>query len=178
MTTLSSLPTELLQEVSSYLAPFDQMALSATSKSFYSTIKPHEPLDQISKCIFLSSSLPTTAFSTSDFVNHPQEVFDLLSKTYCRIFSPSPVGHAQRLRLYFSQSLHKELIEPYFTHKEFPQCTIADHYFSALKIVAERIYEYAWEHVLKELLHWICVRDHAVTLMRCSREIIAMMDYD
>ena len=47
-----------------------------------------------------------------------------------------------------------ELLEPYFTDKEFPQCTIAYHCFSAMKTFAKRVCEYAFGNELEGLKEW------------------------
>lgn len=179
MATFSSLPTELLQQVSSYLAPFDQIALSATSKRCYAKTKPHKPtkpLDQISQHIYLSLTVTTAASSTSNFVHHPMDVQLLLNNTYGRlspntkhhVFPPNPLfGHSANYGPPpSSKSVQHELLEPYFTGKGFPECTIAHHYFSAINAFADRVSEYAFGIDFNELIEWAYVRIEA---QRCSR---------
>ena len=151
MATLSSLPTELLHRVISSLAPFDQLALSAISKSFDAIIKPRIRLDQISQHIYLSLILTTARPSISIFLlNHFAEVQSLLLKTYLSISS------AHNLASY--SSAQQELLQPYFPNKGFPQCTIAHHYFSTINTFAATVYESALGNDFGDLIGWACVK--------------------
>ena len=163
MATFSSLHTELLHQVSSYLAPFDQVALSTTSKNFHAILKPRIPLDQISQHIYLSLLLTTANPTTSIFLsNHFAEVQTLLENTYHSMF---PTPHLNSCGSYIppppSPSVQREVLQHYFPDKAFPQCTIAHCYFSTINRFAELVYESAFGNDFGELIGWACVRMNA-----------------
>lgn len=159
MATFSSLPTELLHHVNSYLAPFDQLALSAISKKFDAIIKPRIRLDKISQHIYLSLILTTARPSTPIFLlNHFAEVQTLLLKTYHSIRSgPNFDICGSHIPSSFS-SAQRELLQSYFPDKGFPQCTIAHYYFSTINTFATVVYESALGNDFGELIGWACVK--------------------
>ena len=175
MPTFTSLPTELLQEVASYLAPFDQIALSASSKFFYTIIKPRKPVDDLSRQIYLSCNLTGTQLLTSHFFRHPTEVIDLLTYTCDLVFS-SKKRHSRSRRLAiartlrywykrqldFSQPVQHKLLEPYFAGKGFPQCSIAYYYWNAIQTFAERAGRYAFD----QRLTWGVIANFATNALR------------
>ena len=175
MSTFSSLPTELIQEVASYLAPFDQMALSASSKFLYTIIKQRKPVDDLSRQIHLSCTLPRTPFPTSHFFRHPTEVIDLLTYTCDLVFSNKKrhtysrrlaiartLGYWYKRRHDHSQPVQHRLLEPYFAGKGFPRCSIAYHYWSAIQRFAEGAGRYAFE----QCLTWGVIENIAACALR------------
>ena len=173
MPKLSSLPTELLQEVASYLAPFDQIALSASSKFFYAITKPRKPVDDLSRQIYLSCNLTVTQFPTSHFFRRPREIIDLLTYTCDLVFSKQK-RHTRSRKLAIARTLgywYKPqvgsskptlLLEPYFAGERFPQCSIAYHYWSTIQTFAERAGRYAFE----QRLTWGVIENFAASALR------------
>ena len=175
MSTISSLPTELIQDVASYLAPFDQTALSASSKLFSTIIKQRKPVDDLSRQIYLSCNLTRTQFPISHFFRHPTEVIDLLTYTCDLVFSNQKrhtysrrlalartLGYWYKRRLDHSQPVQHRLLEPYFAGKGFPQCSIAYYYWSAIQTFAERAGRYAFE----QRLAWGVIENFAANALR------------
>ena len=178
MATISSLPTELLHQVCSYLAPFDQVALSATSKSFHAIIKPCIRLDQISQHIYLSLNLETANLSAPNFlINHPGEVQTLLRNTYHGIL-PNPKFSicGKYMPSLPAPSVEHELLQPYFPDKGFPEYTIAHHYFSTIHKFAELVHESALSSDLGEVLGWAHVKMSSRRfLQRLEKNLAKMM---
>ena len=176
MATFSSLPTELLHQVSSYLAPFDQVALSATSKSFHAIIRPCIRLDQISQHIYLSLNSKTANSSASNYlINHHTEVQTRLKKTYHGTL-PSPEYSHYHGRFILSPpvpSLERKLLQPYFPDKGFPQCTIAHHYFSTINRFAELIQESELSNDFGEVLGWAYVKMYSLKFLQRLEETLA-----
>lgn len=179
MATISSVPTELLHQVCSYLAPFDQVALSATSKSFHATIEPCIRLDQVSQHIYLSLNLKKAKRSAPNFlINHPVKVRTLLRKTYDGIY-PSPKFSKDYGRYMPSppaSSVQRELLQPYFPDKPFPQCTIAHYYFSTINRFAELVGENSLGGDLGDMVQWALVgMDSERYLQRLEKNLAKMM---
>ena len=175
MPTFSSFPTELIQEMASYLAPFDQIALSASSKFFYTITKQRKPVDDISRQIYLSCNLTRTQFPTSHFFRHPTEIIDLLTYTCDLVFSNKKrhnlsrrlalartLGYWYKRRHDYSQPVQHRLLEPYFAGTRFPQSSVAYHYWSAIQTFAERAGRYAFE----QRLTWGVIENFAANALR------------
>ena len=175
MSTISSLPTEFIQEVASYLAPFDQIALSASSKCFHTIIKQRKPVDDLSRQIYLSCNLTRTQFPTSHFSRHPTEVIDLLTYTNDLVFSNQKrhtlsrrlalartLGYWYKRRHDHSQPVQHRLLEPYFAGTGFPQSSVAYHYFSAIQTFAERAGRYAFV----QRMTWGVIQNFAANALR------------
>ncbi|KAM0804199.1 hypothetical protein BDR22DRAFT_885981 [Usnea florida] len=175
MSTFSSLPTELIQEVASYLAPFDQIALSASSKLLSTLLQQRKPVDDLSRQIYLSCNLTRTQFPTSHFFRHPTEIIDLLTYTCDLVFSNQKqhtlsrrLAIARTLRIWykgqlgFSQPVQHRLLEPYFAGKGSPQCSVAYYYWSAIQTFAERAGRYA----IEQRLTWGVIENFATNALR------------
>ena len=175
MSTFSSLPTELIQEVASYLAPFDQIALSASSNLFSTIIKQRKPVDDLSRQIYLSCNLTRTQFPTSHFFRHPTEVIDLLTYTCDLVFSNQKqhtrsrrLAIARTLKVWykgqlgFSQLVQHRLLEPYFAGKGSPQCSVAYYYWSAIQEFARRAGRYS----IEQRLTWGVIENFATNALR------------
>lgn len=165
--------------MASYLAPFDQVALSATSKLLSTIIKQRKPVDDLSRQIHLSCTLTPTQSLTSHFFHHPTEVIDLLTYTCDLVFSNKKrhtlsrrlalartLGYWYKRRHDHSQPVQHRLLEPYFAEKGFPQSSIAYYYWSAIQTFAERMGRYAFE----QRLAWCVIANFAANALRALLE--------
>ena len=72
--------------------------------------------------------------------------------------------------------MQRELLQPYFPDKGFPQCTIAHHYFSTINRFAELVDESALSNDLGEMLGWAHVKmSSQKCLQRLEKTLAKMM---